>query len=175
VLRGLLERRVDAALVYAGEEPPAELGFRPVATERLLVAVPASHPLAGSEAAPLERFATDTFIGVPVGTTGSWRGRLREVFARHGIDPPMGPEVSSVVSHLWMVQTGQGLTVVPEQAAARPVEGVEFVEALGEHISFGVAWRADRPPVRLADLLAGAERAARALGLAPPAADPWSA
>jgi hypothetical protein len=73
-----------------------------------------------------------------------------------------------------MVQTGQGLTVVPEQAASRPVDDVAFVEASGEHVTFGVAWRADRPPAPLDALVAAARRAARGLGLRP-AADPESA
>ena len=175
VVPRLLARGLDAALLYPDAEPPQDLCFEPIARERLLVAVPACHPLAGAGAAPLERFAAETFIGVPVGTAAGWRAQLRALFARHDIDPPMGPEVASLVSHLWMVQSGQGLTVVPEQAASRPVEGVAFVEAEGERVTVGLCWREDRAPARLDALLAAARRAARTLDLAAPAGDAASA
>ncbi|MFF3109049.1 LysR family transcriptional regulator [Kitasatospora sp. NPDC057904] len=144
---GVLDLLAGGAVDLAVTSPQPSLpgyGWLPLAEERLVLAVPAGHPLAGRTGVGLSELADGRFVIMrqDVG--------LREVtcavFHRSGLTAPVAAEADTVTGILDLVAAGQGTALVPARAATGH-PGVEAVPltAADAYRSVGLTWRRGRP------------------------------
>ena len=140
---GLVVQPVDDALIET----------QPFAVERLMVALPASHPLRGRSALSLSDLGQEQFVMVP------WRkghgfGRLiMRVCGRAGFVPTIEQEAEPMDSVLGLVSAGVGIALVPALYTRLPVPRIVY-KPLRERFAvadIALAWRTDdASPVRRA-------------------------
>lgn len=158
----LHDGRVDIGLFYLPYDDPA-LRVRCVAEESLVLALPATHELAGRDEVDLADVADEPFI-LPArhGSMPGLYAIVTEACARVGFTPRV------VQRDVWLMQTivglvagGIGVSVVPESVRELARAGTAFVPLTGlsETAQTAMAWRAgaDSPVVRsFLDLVDGA-------------------
>ncbi|MEE1784473.1 LysR family transcriptional regulator [Streptomyces sp. SP17BM10] len=152
---------VDLALTGPQPSPPG-YGWLPLAEERLVLAVPAGHRLAGRAGVGVSELTDGGFVIMrqDVG--------LREVtcgvFHRSGVTASVAAEADTVAGILDLVAARRGAALVPAGAVAGH-PGIETVPltAADAHRTVGLAWRRGRPlpaPARAFRVLAGRGRRA---------------
>lgn len=151
IVNKLHDRRIDAGMFYLPFEDPS-LHMRPVASDALVLAVPAEHPLAERERVRLEEVRDEPFI-LPA-RHGSMPGLYTIVVQaceRAGFTPHV------VQRDVWLMQTivglvagGMGVSVVPASVRRLQRAGASFLSLsdVSERAETAVAWRrGDTPPV----------------------------
>ncbi len=92
---------------------PAEgIDTIPLMQDKLVVFLPADHPLKDQASIRLKQIAADPFI-MPNGDSDEF---IRSLFRYSGITPNIQFEVRDTATILAMVQEGLGVTVLPEMA-----------------------------------------------------------
>lgn len=121
--RGLQEGRLDLALLV---EDPSLNGhvFEPLLNERIVVALPPDHPLAGQAAVCLEDLRDEGFIVCREGY--HLRSLTLTACQTAGFAPRIAVSGTDVDTALRFVQSGLGVALVPE-IAVRHFGGVETV------------------------------------------------
>ncbi|MBO8140792.1 MAG: LysR family transcriptional regulator [Firmicutes bacterium] len=113
--RGLEEGRLDLALLV--EEPHGSvIGLEPLFEEPIVAVLPGGHPLAGQEAIRLEDLRHDGFILCREGY--HLRSLTLDACRRAGFTPRVAVSGTDVDTALRFVQSGLGVALVPEMAAA---------------------------------------------------------
>jgi DNA-binding transcriptional LysR family regulator len=148
----LAENRIDLALL----RPPtagADVATRLITRERLVLAVPAAHRLAGDEPVGLDELRDEDFV--VYGT----RDSVVDAATTHacfgaGFLPRRAHEVTETSVMLTLVAAGLGVALLPESVLALRVEGVRYVTVADDvHVDLALAWRADDDDPALAALL----------------------
>lgn len=140
------ERLRGSALDLAVLRPPAVgdgIELRTVEAEKLLLAVPADHRLAGEPVISMTDLRTEPFISY-----GSRDSVVNEAVLRScraaGFVPQREHEAPGTAVLLALVAAGLGVSVVPEGVRSLPLEGVVFRDLLdGGEVDLALAWRAD--------------------------------
>ena len=164
--QALEEDRIDLAVL----RPPlrrAGLASRLVARERLVVAVPQSHRLAGDEPVRLAELRDEDFVvyGVPDSVVD---GAVTQACLSAGFLPRRVHAAAQTSILLTLVAAGLGVAVLPEAALALRVQGVQLIPVADEvSIDLAIAWRREDPSPALARLL----RALEANGFSTPDVD----
>jgi LysR family transcriptional regulator, benzoate and cis,cis-muconate-responsive activator of ben and cat genes len=151
-LTAIRDGQIDIGLVVQPVDD-AVIETQPFATERLMAALPASHPLRGRAALSLSDLRQERFVMVP------WRkghgfGRLiMRVCGRAGFVPTIEQETEPMDSVLGLVSAGVGIALVPALYTRLPVPRVVY-KPLRERFAvadIALAWRTDdTSPVRRA-------------------------
>lgn len=123
----LRECRLDAGLVRPPIDEPGMVTAR-VASERLLLAVPRSHPFAFGSPRSLKELSGEPFI-----TYSPVQGRyffelIAGMLRQAGVSVRYVQYVSQVHSILALVSAGIGISMVPETAVKLHFEGAELRE-----------------------------------------------
>ncbi len=123
----LRESRLDLGLVRPPIDEPSIATTR-IATERLLLAVPRSHPFASGPPRSIKDLAGERFI-----TFSPMQGRyfyelIAGMLRRAGISVKYVQYLSQVHSILALVSAGIGISIVPETAGRLHFEGAELRE-----------------------------------------------
>jgi LysR family transcriptional activator of glutamate synthase operon len=130
------EGRADLAIT---SPRPAGLAWHPLTTERLCLAVPTGHRLAGREEVRLADAAAEPFIVMR--REHGFRGITEDLFRRDGIRPEIAFEGDEAATLRGLVAAGLGVAVVPP---GEPSTGVSDVVIAGARRTIGLAWVADR-------------------------------
>ncbi|MGZ4446448.1 MAG: LysR family transcriptional regulator [Nocardioides sp.] len=154
----LLDGTVDLALL---RPPVAERGIelRPLREDRLIVAVPDAHRLAGRRRARVADLREEDLVVHP-SRGGSVMHELVVGLCREaGFAPRVRHEVRETSTLVTFVAAGLGVAVVPEPVATLGVAGVTYLplSPAGTRIGLAAAYRADGPTpqvTRALDLLA---------------------
>ena len=152
----LEEDRIDLAVL----RPPlrqADLASRPIDRERLVLAVAASHRLAGEEPAELAELRDEDFVvyGVPDSVVDT---AVTQACLAAGFLPRRTHEAAEISVILTLVAAGRGVAVLPGSVRALQVEGVRFVPVADDvHVDLALAWRREDPSPALARLLEALE------------------
>lgn len=118
IARGLLERRLDIALVEGPVDDP-RLDVRAWRDDELVVIAPAGHPLAGRRRVVLADVADELFI---VRERGSGTRRVAEqALAARGVTLRTGLQLASTEAIKQAVAAGLGLAIVSRAAIADQV------------------------------------------------------
>jgi DNA-binding transcriptional LysR family regulator len=164
-LRELLPAQQAAALrqgsIDVGIAPPprAPAGIEtvPVSEERVVLALPAAHPLAAQPEVALAALADEPWVLVP----GRTPSRLRELVlascASAGFTPRVAQEARQLDALVALVSAGLGVTLVPHAAGRVPRAGVVYRPLRGADLRFPLvaAWaRGGDPPPTLQSFLA---------------------
>lgn len=99
--------------------------FVPLARERLVVAIPAAHPLADRQSLLLSDLAEVCFVSAVHRERGGLARRMTELCLQRGFVPRMGNVISRKTSMLSLVAAGFGIAVIPECMAALVPAGVQ--------------------------------------------------
>ena len=114
----LLTQQADLGVVFLAHPHP-NLQSRLLYANRLVVAIPANHPLTARNKINLEDLASESFIGygadVPIGHL------VRQLFADAGLEVRPKVEAQQVHVACALVQAGVGLALIDQMTAAGPV------------------------------------------------------
>jgi DNA-binding transcriptional LysR family regulator len=160
----LRAERLDAAVV--GMPAPAS-GLRalPVASQRLMVALPVTHPRAVESEISLDRLTPERVVVLPADTNPAFHRALVSVCHDAGLSPTFAEVAEPRVEHvLLVVASGGGIAVLPESAAERhAAPGVRFVplDAGAPAFESAVLTRPDRDNLATAGFLRALTRASR--------------
>lgn len=130
LVQGIHNETIDAAFIRSPVADVVGLLVQPLLQEKMLVAMPASHRLAGDFATPLslESLSNETFIlykrpGAP--------GLYDSIIAAcrgSGFSPRVGQEAPRIISTLNLVAAGLGVSIVPESLRRLQMDGVVYRE-----------------------------------------------
>jgi len=122
---------LDVGLVFRTPDLPTTLMSRLVHTEPLVIALPESHPLAGSSRVALEKLSHERFLGFERHQGPLMFDAIVATCVRHGFSPNLFParQMHTIVS---LVSGGIGVALVPGSAQALHREGVVYRSMKGE-------------------------------------------
>ena len=118
---------------------PEDLAWHPLSTERLRLAVPADHRIAGRAEVDLTEVAAEPFIVMRHGY--GLRSITEGLFRAAGVQPEIAFEGEEATTLRGLVAAGLGVAVVPP---GDPVAGAEDVVIAGARRTIGLAWVAGR-------------------------------
>lgn len=135
---------IDLAIAALELERPAGLEAVPLVREPVLLAVPASHPLAHHRSVSLRQLRQDTFVFFTPGT--GLRTLTEQAASRAGFTARMGFETSSLDRLVALVGEGLGVALVPASTVREPRPPGVAVLSVSPAIvrTVGAVWRADR-------------------------------
>jgi DNA-binding transcriptional LysR family regulator len=132
-------------------EAEGELAARLLLRERLVVALPAAHALAGREELALSELAEDPFIVLPRPEVPRLYDHIIHLCRAAGFTPRIAQEALQFPTILGLVSAGLGVAVVPAMVKAFRKAGVDYV-ALSEDDAISevvVSYRPEREPPTL--------------------------
>lgn len=131
LLVALVDRRIDLALL----RPPIAQGeavIEPIRSDRLIVALPDTHRLAGRHELSVADLAADDLI------THAGHGRsvmnsvISGLWADAGFVPHIRHEVAETSTLVTLVAAGLGVAIVPAPTAALDIAGVRYTDLTPE-------------------------------------------
>ena len=150
LVEALQNSETDVAFI----RPPYDLGpdirMEIFLTEKMLAAVPASHPLCKARTLTMKQLAHETFILFPHEVGPGLHDSIISACHRAGFSPRIGQPASQIVSAVPMVAAGFGISVVPRSVATLDVPGVRYIAVKDSDLvaPIGFAWRTrDHAPV----------------------------
>ena len=168
ILHDVESGSLDVGLVFRTPDLPAALNSKLVQVEPLIIALPESHPMAGSSRIALEKLSQERFLGFERHQGPLMFDAIVATCMRHGFSPNLFParQMHTIVS---LVSGGIGVALVPGSVQALHREGVVYRSMKGEKtlVETVAVWRRtdDSPLVKalLACLpkVAGATKPAR--------------
>lgn len=147
----------DIDLAFArleGDLGPA-IESLPLKQDRLEVAIPSEHPMAGSPRIRLGALSNENFVMFPRQVSPVYFDTLVAACRANGFSPRILHQVRSVASQVAFVACGQGIALVPASLRALAPENVEF-RPLKENVSVvttAVAWSTARESPLVASVL----------------------
>jgi DNA-binding transcriptional LysR family regulator len=136
---------IDIAFVRADQaSPPIKL--MPLTTDRLVVAIPVSHPLAGQDVIELRQLAMEPMVLFPRRISTIYYDSIISACRQAGFSPRILHEVRSVMSQVAFVACAVGIALVPAEFERLNTPGVVF-RPLAEPIDIvttAIAWNAQR-------------------------------
>jgi DNA-binding transcriptional LysR family regulator len=132
LIAGLKDGELDAAFFRFNESPSDDLQVRLLSEERMVVALPATHPAAKSVEIDLVRLRNDALILIPRDVGPSLFDTVMLACRQAGFEPILGqsaPQLSSVVS---LVAAELGFSMVPESMRQLQLTGVTYREVTGD-------------------------------------------
>lgn len=121
----LRQRRIDLGFNRI-IKPTADIACERVATERLLVAVNQSNPLASQEIVPFAQLARHPMILFPSGPRPSFVDKVMGMCQQAGFTPEVVQEVGDTVTGIALVAGNFGICLVPESATVLSLPGVVY-------------------------------------------------
>lgn len=131
------------------------VSYRVIEHERLVCALPSSHPLAGAREVRLEDLADEAVISFPAGGGSSLRTALLDAFGRAGVTPRIVQEAPDSYTILALVAAGAGLTLTLTSVQHVQSAGVAYVPIAGDPVVLhaALAWRTDDESAAIARIL----------------------
>ena len=142
---GLLAGDIDVAFARLDADR-GDIKVRPISRDRVIVALPDGHALAGAEAVDLAALATEDMVWFPRPLSPNYFDSLVGACRAAGFSPRIRHEVRGMASQLAFVNCRQGVALVTSEArrlclahaVLRPL--VQEVDV----VTVAVAWRAGR-------------------------------
>jgi DNA-binding transcriptional LysR family regulator len=125
----LVEGSVDAAFVRLPVESEG-LTLVPLYTESICVALPADHPLAGTNSAKIADLADEPVL-VYADATSSWNAFWTIEPRPHGAQPAQGPAVHDMEEIIEYVRVGRGVVFLPTAVTeAFPRDDIAYISVI---------------------------------------------
>ena len=155
LMQDLREGLLDAAFIRLPCESSKAFNLRVIATERMMVALPASHALSQKPAVALPELAKETLIMFPREVAPSLYELIVSTCLRAGFSARRFQQAPQIASSLGMVGAGCGIALVPASMCCVSNPLLRFCEiennTLFTDIAF--AWRRDHPAKTVLHLL----------------------
>ena len=131
-------------------------------TERIVLAVPAGHPLAKRSRVGLSEIRDENFVWIPRAVSPNFHDGVFAACARHGFAPRVVQEGQTDLTILSLVAAGVGLSFCVESAAARKPREVVLVDVpdLRMSVRLHAIWRTDDANPALPQFVSVVRRAA---------------
>lgn len=147
----LEEERLDFAFVRSGVDRYPLVSCRTLALEQMVVAIPASHPLAAGEGSlSIDDLATSDWVSYRQSNGAGIHDVLMAACAAAGFKPRIVGTTERVMSAINMVASGFGVTVVPRTAESFRLPNVVYrplAETDGVTVPLNVAYHRHRASV----------------------------
>ena len=143
---GLESGDLDLAFVRLEGAIGSGISTMPLAEDRLAVALPKDHPLAGLARVPLKALESERLIMSSRQVSPVYFDLVISVCRSHGFAPRVFHEVRSVTSQVAYVSCGQGVALVPSAMRKLAPDNV-VVRPLAERVvvvTAALAWNAKR-------------------------------
>ncbi|MDA8454730.1 LysR family transcriptional regulator [Acidovorax sp. GBBC 3334] len=160
---GLLEDRLDAAILRPSAFDRDALAVQALVDEPLVAALPAEHAAArGRGALALPALRTEPFILTPRAIGMSLHDAVLDACRAAGFEPALGQPAPQIASILSLVSAEIGVSLVPACMRQLSVQGVAFraLRAPVPRVGLAVAHRRARPPRLAINFAAIARQAA---------------
>ena len=107
--------------------------------------LPESHPLADSEAVPLEQLSGQPFVTYPSHFRSVVHDAVEDACAAHGFRPIAAHEVAETATLVSFVAAGLGVSLVPASVRHMTVQGAIYrpLAQNATRVELAVAWRRD--------------------------------
>ncbi|MDO5101695.1 MAG: LysR substrate-binding domain-containing protein [Lautropia sp.] len=121
---------IDLAIVraplpaFVDDWPASQRGL--VCTERLVLALPAEHPLSAHETVPWLALAGESFVSVSRSQKTALNRVIDGLLAAQGMQPVVAVETWDMASLLGLVSVGAGIAIVPETLSKKYQGAIEF-------------------------------------------------
>jgi DNA-binding transcriptional LysR family regulator len=159
---------VDLGLIRAPIEDARALKIMVLCEEKMLIAVPADHPLAGRKSVKVEMLAAEPFISYPPPEGPSFEGIFVSACQRAGFYPRIVQYAPQMLTKLSFVSSGLGVALVPGSMRAVQLDNVVYLEIdegktpLGYSLALAMPIKATNPAITA--FVATASRHARVDG-----------
>ena len=149
---------LDLALIGAAGAPPEGLAILPIVTERLVAAVPVSHPLADRARLTLAELSAFPLICMPPGT--GIRAAFDQSCATSDVQPGISLEASAAATVVDLSLRGLGVAILSESMASAYRDRVRAlpIEDAGTPALLVLAWKPSPSPV-VAEIIRHCRRA----------------
>ena len=147
---------IDAGFVYHVPAHLPALGTRRLLSERIELALPASHRLAGRRRLRLRELRDEDYVWIPRAVSPPFYDAVAAACRRAGFEPRVVQEGLTDLAILSLVAAGAGLTFCVASAAHRKPQNVVLarVADLGLTVHLTAIWRTDNPNPALPHFLA---------------------
>jgi DNA-binding transcriptional LysR family regulator len=141
----LKSRRIDLGFVLLPCDDPS-IGFESMMRDRLVLAVPADHPLARRAAVQLREVKSYDFVGFLRAGRFGYRDHILDVCRQAGFLPRIVKESAPMVSVIGLVASGVGIALVPSMARRLQMADVRYVGLKDKHahMDFAFAWNKEQ-------------------------------
>ncbi|WP_432695253.1 LysR family transcriptional regulator [Marinobacterium sp. YM272] len=159
----LQQAKLDAGILYLGDEIPTGISTKLMHVDSLILAVPEASPLATKPPARLADLSGEPFVWGVRSASPGYFDRLLGHFSRYNFTPRVTQYGADNIVALSMVAAGLGIAIVPASANTTLIPGVRFIRLaeLDEcEMPLGLAWRTDNDSPPLANLIALVEESA---------------
>lgn len=150
LVAGLLDERLDVAILRAVATEPPELTVHKVVEEPLVAALPATHPAARDTGRlDLILLKDDPFIITPRAAGINLHDAIVSACRAAGFEPRMGQPAPQIVSVLSLVSAELGVSLVPASTRQVSVHGILYRELRSPppKVNIAVAYRSARTPL----------------------------
>ncbi len=136
-------RTIDVGFLRA--PPGGDIEVEVIDRERLLVALPATHPLAKRKSISVRALRDQPFVMWDRQQTAGIAQTILDLCTRHGFHPKIALEVTNPPAMLSLVAGGVGVAIVPISATHLRPEAVAFrpLDDKNAYSPMALAWRSD--------------------------------
>jgi DNA-binding transcriptional LysR family regulator len=148
LVAGLLDGRLDAALLRPSAADPPELFYHTLSVETLVAVLPAAHPRAiDGDDVDLASLREDPMVLIPRAIGASLHDAVLAACRNAGFEPALGQSAPQIASILSLVSAEQGVSLVPEYLRQFNIAGVAFRKIRGTPptVELAVALQRTRP------------------------------
>ncbi|MEH2474025.1 DNA-binding transcriptional LysR family regulator [Nitrobacteraceae bacterium AZCC 2161] len=160
LIAGLQRDQLDVAFLRVPMGDTAGIRIEALLQEKMLVALPAHHPLVGKRAPKsiaLARLADETFILYRRPTGPGLYDTIIAACRAAGFSPRIGQEAPRMLSTLSLVAAGLGVSIIPESMRRLDTEGIAYIPLAGAGglvAPLHLAWREAHPSGAATHLIA---------------------
>jgi len=150
----------DLDLGFVSLSSVPNVSMRVVHNEELVVALPDTHPLAGSAEVAVEALAAERFVSFPAARGSAIRDAMTRLCGDAGFVPLIGQEAPDAYNLLTLVGAGVGVALVVSSAQHIHMDHVVFRSLSGRSpvLPIALAWRTQNDSAALKAVLRVAER-----------------
>ncbi len=145
---GVIDGRLDAAILRPAQFEPGELQLQPLVDERLVVALPSTHAKAHERGdVDLRALREESVILAPRDIGPSLYSAVLSACRKAGFEPKLGQPAPQIVSILSLVSAEMGFSLVPECMRQLQVNGVVYRSIVSPvpHVRLAIAYKSSRP------------------------------
>ncbi|MGQ1840277.1 LysR family transcriptional regulator [Kocuria turfanensis] len=120
-----------------------DVHYRVVGYERVMVALPADHPLADEESVRIEDLADEPFVTFPATQGSTVRDAMTRITSDHGFTPRILQEAPDSYTILGLVAAGIGVTLTVSSVQHIVTPGLVYRDLAGPplHLAVVIVWR----------------------------------
>jgi DNA-binding transcriptional LysR family regulator len=134
-IQALRNRKVDFAIVRQVSQHLHGLTQVAIASDRLMLVLPANHPKAAAERVSLSELSGDRFILFPAEKRVALYGHIMDVWARTGLTPRISQEADQGLTILALVAAGFGNAILPNS-----LSGLNMPDVVWKPIDVDARW-----------------------------------